>query len=162
MAVDMYLTIDGVKGETQDKVYKDKGGIDVLSWSWGASNNGTTHMGMGSGEGKVSFQDLSVVKYVDAASTRLMQACASGEHFTKANLVVRKAGKTALEYIKIDMKDVIVTSVSTGGSGGEDRLTESVTLNFGAFHQQYTPQKEDGSGDAVKDFKYDIAANTEE
>lgn len=160
MAVDMFLKIDGVKGEAQDKKYPEE--IDVLAWSWGVSNSGTTHMGKGSGAGKANFQDISVTKFVDAASARLMQACTTGEHFTKANLIVRKAGKKALEYIKIDMKDVIITSISTGGSGGEDRLTENVTLNFGAFHQQYTPQKEDGSADAVKEFKYDIAANAEE
>lgn len=162
MAVDMYLVIDKVKGETQDKAYKAKGAIDVLAWSWGASNSGTTHMGQGSGAGRANFQDISVTKYVDAASARLLQACTTGEHFTKANLVVRKAGKKALEYIKIDMKDVIITSVSTGGSGGEDRLTENVTLNFGSFHQQYTPQNEDGSGGTVMEFKYDIAAHSEE
>ena len=39
------------------------------------------------------------------------------------------------------MKEVLVTSVSTGGSGGEDRLTENVTLNFAEFKVEYTPQK---------------------
>jgi len=159
MAVDMFLKIDGVKGEAQDAKFKEE--IDVLAWSWGASNAGTTHMGKGSGAGKANFQDLSITKYVDSASARLLQACTTGEHFATANLVVRKAGKAPLEYIKLDMKDVIVTSITTGGSGGEDRLTENVTLNFGAFHSQYTPQKEDGSGDSVKEFKFDIAANEE-
>lgn len=159
MAVDMFLKLDGVKGEAQDKKHKDE--IDVLAWSWGVSNSGTTHMGSGSGSGKASFQDISVTKYVDASSARLMQACTTGEHFASGNLVVRKAGKNPLEYIKIDMKDVIITSISTGGSGGEDRLTENVTLNFGHFHKQYIPQKPDGSGDAAKEFKYDIAANVE-
>ena len=160
MAVDMFLKIDGVAGEAQDKTHKEE--IDVLAWSWGASNSGTTHMGSGSGGGKANVQDLSVTKYVDSSSARLLQACVTGEHFASANLVCRKAGKTPLEYIKLDLTDVIVTSVSTGGSGGEDRLTENVTLNFGHLHHQYIPQKLDGTGDAAKEFKYDIAANTEE
>jgi type VI secretion system secreted protein Hcp len=57
------------------------------------------------------------------------------------------------------MNDVLVTSVSTGGSGGDDRLTENVTLNFAKFKYEYTPQKPDGSGDATVEFGFDIAAN---
>ena len=157
MAVDMFLKIDGVKGEAQDGKHKDE--IDVLAWSWGMSQSGTTHMGSGSGSGKASFQDISVTKYVDHSSPTLMLATANGKHFAKALLTIRKAGEKPLEYIKIDMKDVIVTSVSTGGSGGEDRLTENVTLNFGAFKVNYTVQNVDGSGGAEVPFGWDIAKN---
>jgi type VI secretion system secreted protein Hcp len=57
------------------------------------------------------------------------------------------------------MEEVMITSVSTGGSGGEDRLTENVTLNFGKFEYEYVPQKTDGSPDSPVKFGWDIAAN---
>ena len=157
MAMDQFIKIGKIEGESQD----DKHGkeIDVLAWSWGASNSGTTHMGSGSGAGKANFQDLSFTKYIDKSSAKLLKACTDGEHFDKALLVVRKAGKNALEYIKITMEDVIVTSISTGGSGGEDRLTENVTLNFGGFSYEYVPQKKDGTGETPEKFGWDIAAN---
>ena len=44
------------------------------------------------------------------------------------------------------MKDVLISSVSTGGSGGEDRLTENVSLNFAEVGVRYIEQKPDGSG----------------
>ncbi len=160
MAIDMFLKIEGngdPKGEAQDKSHKDE--IDILAWSWGMSQSGTTHMGGGGGSGKVSVQDLSVTKYVDASTPSLLLACADGGHFDKALLTVRKAGKTPLEYIKIEMKDIIVTSVSTGGSGGEDRLTENVSLNFSQVKVTYTPQGKDGKGGSSDDFGWDIAAN---
>nr|WP_315851325.1 type VI secretion system tube protein Hcp [Alienimonas californiensis] len=153
----MFLKIDDVKGEAQDKVHKDE--MDVLAWSWGMSQSGTTHVGAGSGAGKASFQDLSITKFVDKASTKLAMACANGKHYKEANLVVRKAGETPLEYIKLKMEDVIVTSISLGGSGGEDRLTENVSLNFGAFSYEYVPQKKEGGGDTPVPFGWDIAAN---
>lgn len=124
------------------------------------SNGGTTHMGSGGGAGKANVQDLSFTKYVDASSHALLLACSKGSHQDKANLVVRKAGGTPLEYIKIEMEDVIVTSVSTGGSGGEDRLTENVTLNFSKVKYEYFPQKKDGTAEAAKTFTMDIAENT--
>ena len=38
------------------------------------------------------------------------------------------------------MTNVMVTSIGTGGSGGEDRLTENVTLNFAEVKVEYKPQ----------------------
>jgi hypothetical protein len=77
MAVDMFLVLEhaDLKGETQDTTYKDKGGIDVLAWSWGMSQSGTFHVGGGSGAGKVNVQDISITKYVDKASPILMLFC---------------------------------------------------------------------------------------
>lgn len=157
MAVDMFLKIKDVKGEAQDDKHKDT--IDVLAWSWGMSNSGSTHMGGGSGAGKVNVQDISVTKYIDKSSPDLMKACCNGKHFETADLIVRKAGEKPLEYLTITMTDLIVTSVSTGGSGGEDRLTENVTLNFGAVKVKYIEQTAKGGEGAKPDMGWDIAAN---
>jgi type VI secretion system secreted protein Hcp len=124
------------------------------------SQSGTTHMGGGGGAGKVSVQDLSLTKYVDKASPNLIMATCNGKHYKEALLTVRKAGEKPLEYIKITMKEVLVSAVSTGGSGGEDRLTENVTLNFAEFKVEYTPQKADGSGEAAIEAVWNIAENT--
>jgi len=157
MAVDMFLKLDGVDGESRDDSHKKE--IDVLSWSWGATQSGSGHVGGGSGAGKVHVQDLSITKYVDAASHLLLLDCCNGQHIKKGTLVVRKAGATPLEYVKLTMEEIIVTHIGTGGSGGEDRLTETVTLNFSKFKFEYTPQKADGSGDGAKEAGWDIAAN---
>ena len=145
MATDMFLKIDGVDGESRDSEHK--GEIDVLAWSWGLSQSGTTHMGGGGGSGKVSIQDISVTKWVDKSSPNLMKYCCNGKHFKEALLTVRKAGEKPLEYVKIKMNDLIISSISTGGSGGEDRLTENVTLNFSKVGFEYQPQKDDGTKD---------------
>ena len=157
MAVDIFLKLDGIKGEAQDQKHKDE--IDVLAWSWGMAQSGTTHMGSGSGAGKVAVQDLSVTKYVDKASPTLSQHCCNGKHIAKGLLTIRKAGEKPLEYIKVDIEDIIVTHVSMGGSGSEDRLTENVTLNFAEFIQEYKPQKADGTGDAGVFAKWHISKN---
>jgi type VI secretion system secreted protein Hcp len=165
MAVDMFMVFDEsskIKGETQDKTFKLKHGIDVLAWSWGLSQSGTTHMGSGGGAGKANFQDLSFTKYIDLASADLMFASATGKHLTKAELVIRKAGEKPLDYLTITMDEVIVTSLSTGGSGGEDRLTENVTLNFAKVKVEYKEQSKKGGEDVKGQFTWDIAANAKE
>lgn len=157
MAVDMFLKIEGIKGESGDDKHKDE--IDVLAWSWGVSNAGSSHMAGGGGSGKANFQDISVTKYIDIGSTALMLACANGKHLKQALLTVRKAGEKPLEYIKITMKDCLVSSVSTGGSGGEDRLTENISINFADVKVEYTVQGPDGSAAGQVGFTYNIKAN---
>ncbi|MEO3433949.1 type VI secretion system tube protein Hcp [Inquilinus sp. CAU 1745] len=159
MAVDMFLKIAEIPGESVDADANHKGTMDILAWSWGMSQSGTTHSGPGGGAGKVNVQDISVTKYVDIASPLLMLYCSGGKHLKEALLTVRKAGDKPLEYMVIKMTDAIVTSVSTGGSGGEDRLTENVSLNFAKVEYKYTSQKTDGSAGDKKEYKWDIAGN---
>jgi type VI secretion system secreted protein Hcp len=150
--------MDPLKGESQVKGFEDQ--IQVLAWSWGLSQTGTTHHGTGGGAGKVNVQDLSFTHFVDTSSPRLVEACCKGTHYDEATLTMRKAGGSPLPYLTIKLKDIIVTSVSTGGSGGEDQQTENVTLNFAAFEMSYQAQDNKGGkkGGAV-DIKYDIAKN---
>ncbi len=157
MAVDMFIKIGDIKGEAADD--KHKGEIDVLSWSWGAHQSGTMHVGQGGGAGKVAVQDLSFTKYVDRASPELFYACCSGKHIKDITLTVRKAGERPLEYLKLTMAEAIVSGISTGGSGGEDRLTENVTLNFASVKLDYVPQKPDGTGDSAVTTGWHIAQN---
>lgn len=159
MAVDMFIKIGTLKGESIDSVHKDE--IDVLAWSWGMSNSGTAHLGSGAGAGKVNVQDLSFTKYIDKSSPALQLACCKGSHYDSAVLTVRKAGGKPLEYIIITMTEVMVVAVSTGGSGGEDRLTENVTLNFAKVKFQYTEQMKDGSAGEKPDYTYSMAENKE-
>ena len=160
MAVDMFMKIKDIKGESQDQGHKDE--IDVLAWSWGASQSGTTHMGGGGGSGKVNVQDLSFTKYFDAASADLLLACCNGKHFDEATLTVRKAGQNPVEYIIVKMTEVIISSISTGGSGGEDRLTENVSLNFAQVGVDYTPQDKQGKAQTAKSMTWNIAANVKD
>jgi type VI secretion system secreted protein Hcp len=160
MAVDMFIDIDKIPGESKDADAAFKGKIDVLAWSWGLSQSGSFQMGGGGGSGKVNVSDISFSKWVDISTPVLMLACANGDHIPKAVLTVRKAGKKPLNYIQITMEKIIVSSISTGGSGGEDRLTESVSLNFAKASFKYIQQSDTGGEDTKKEFKWDIEANT--
>ena len=157
MAVDIFLEIKGIKGESRDKEHAGK--IDVLAWSWGLSQSGSGHVGGGSGSGKANVQDMSVTKYVDKASPDIMGRCSTGKHYDEATLILRKAGDKPMTYMTIKMTQVLITSYSTGGSGGEDRLTENVSLNFSKVEVNYTEQKPDGGEGEKPKFTFDVAAN---
>jgi len=158
MAVDYFLKIEGIEGESQDS--KHKGEIDLQSWSWGASQTGSFSAGSGGGAGKVSVQDFNFAMNVNKASPKLLQACATGEHIKSAVLTCRKAGKEQQEFLKIKFSDVLISSFQTGGSEGSEALPmESISLNFAKIEYEYREQKADGTlGGPVKS-GYDLAQN---
>ncbi len=158
MAVDAFLSIKDLKGESIVKDQEDT--MQLLSWAWGMSQSGTTHTGTGGGAGKVNVNDLSIVKYVDKASPALILACCKGRHFEEAVLTLRKAGDNPLDYLVVTMTDLIITSVSTGGSQGEERTIEDISLNFAKFKYSYQPQDNKGAkAGGTVDVEYDIAKN---
>ncbi len=159
MAVDMFLKLGDIKGESLAAGHTDE--IEVLSWSWGCSQTGTTHSGTGGGTGTASVQDLSITKYVDKSSPTIVQSCCQGVHMPEAVLTLRKAGgNEPVEYLKITLKEVLISRHSVG-SGGADQVAENVTLNFAQFNMEYQPQDNTGAKKGgVVSGKWNIPKNT--
>lgn len=157
MATDFFLKIDTIPGESKDSVHK--GEIDVMSWSWGASNAGTMAYGGGGGAGKVSMQDFHFTMRVNKATPKLILACARTAHIPKAVLTVRKAGGKQEEYLKYTFSDLSVSSYQTGGSDGTDIPVESVSLNYTKIEVEYAEQKKDGGLEAYVRTHWDLKAN---
>ena len=147
MAVDFFLRIEGIEGESTDA--KHKGEIDVLSWSWGASNTGSTGIGGGAAAGKASIQDVHFTARMSKASPRLFLACASGQRVKQARLAAVQAGGKQAEFLTLTLTDVMISSYQTGGSEGSDLVPmDQVSLNFAKLAMEYKAQKADGSLDA--------------
>ncbi len=158
MAHDMFLKIDGIEGESVDDKHPNE--IELSSVSWSMSQDSTMHFGTGGGTGKVSVGDLRFIHSVDKASPVLMQNCMSGKHIAKAVLTMRKAGEKPLEFYKITMTDVMITTVSTTGNNSGNGIVECVGVAFSKVRVEYQPQGADGAakGGAVVT-EYDIKAN---
>jgi type VI secretion system secreted protein Hcp len=143
-AADMFLKIEGVEGESIDTYHK--GEIEILSWSWGVTQSGSTTTGGGLGAGKVSVQDLSFTKRVDKASPALFLRCASGVHFPSVSLrFTRPEVTTGEDYYVVTLYDVTVTRIQgerppvVGGSTDGGIPTERVSLNFTKIEMDYRP-----------------------
>ncbi len=147
-AVDYYLKIDGIDGESTAR----KGEIDVESWSWGESQSGTHVGGGGGGAGKVQMQDFHFVMGYNKASPKLMEACATGQHIKEGTLLCRKAGGKQEDYLKIKFSDLLISSYQTGGSShGGVVPTDQISFNFSKIEVEYKEQKADGTlGGTVK------------
>lgn len=143
MAVDTFVKIDGINGESKDAKHKDE--IQVESYSWGVSQMGTMSHGSGGGAGKANFADFNFTHTVDAASANLAQFCASGKHIPWVTVTNRKAGDTPLEYLIFKMTDVLITGVQM--SGHREIPMESVSMNYSKIEYKYFKQSAKGAAD---------------
>ena len=159
MAVDMFLRIDSLEGESEDSTHK--GEIEILGWSWAANQTGTSGTGGGSGAGKVEVQDIEIRKRVDRASPVIYKLCAKGQHIPSADLTVRKAGGDALEYMKVRLEDLLITSYRVGGVPQDDQILEVLRINFSRSAITYTPQIAGGGGGAKVSGGWDLKQNKE-
>lgn len=157
MAVDMFLELAEIPGESQKKDHE--GQWDLLSYSYGVVQQGAFQIGgRGGGAGKAEFQDISIVKYLDKASPKLFEACAKGTHFNKATIFVRKAGETPLEYLKVELENLMISSVQSSGSSSGDSPMESVTINCAKITKKYVEQTAEGGKGSTVEGTFDIRA----
>lgn len=154
-AVDYFLKIDGIEGESND--LKHQGGIQPESWSFGGTQTGGEHFTGSGGRGKFSPQDFHFTTRLSKASPKLFQACAVGQLFKHATLVARKAGERPQEYYRITFSECLVSAYQQGGAVGSDLgPTDQVSLSFAQIEIEYTQQQSDGSlGEVVKG-SYDL------
>ena len=145
MAVDYFLKISTIPGESKDSKHTNE--IDVFNWSWGETQTGTFAGGGGGGAGKVSMQDFHFVMKTNKASPKLLLACACGEHITEATLTCRKAGTEQQEYMKIKFSDLLISSFQIGGSASGDEIgSDQCSFNYSKIEYQYCEQNTVGGG----------------
>lgn len=160
MATDMYIALKGIEGESQDDKHANE--IQILSYGFGASQSGTAHEGSGSTSGRADVHDVTFTKHVDKSSPLLYFLCCSGQPIEGAILSVRKAGgPKPVDYLKLTLTQVLITSFRSGAEGSQDRAVETVTLNFSTSKVDYTPQKADGTGMGVITKGWDVTKNCE-
>jgi type VI secretion system secreted protein Hcp len=165
MSTNITIKIGTIEG---DSAVNDKE-IEVLSWGWGLTQSGSAHNATGGTSGSADVRDLTITKYVDKASPNLISDCFYGTNEVSAVMKVMKSTgdpkNPYLMFVTMTMGDtkskengcVIISSVTTGQEGGNDRFIETVTLNFNKVIFSYNPQKMAGGGYGSNDKPLDIA-----
>ncbi|MBR8180444.1 MULTISPECIES: Hcp family type VI secretion system effector [Burkholderia] len=157
MARDIFLKLAGIAGESPDANHPNE--IEVLTWDWSVSQQSNMHMGSGGGAGRSTVDDLTFEHYIDRATPNLIQYCLTGKHIESAVLVMRKAGGTPLEYLRVTMEDVLVTQVNQVGTANMRVPREEVRLSFSRVRQEYVIQNSQGGNGGAVSMGYDIKAN---
>jgi type VI secretion system secreted protein Hcp len=154
-AVDYFLKIDGIPGESRDSQHK--GEIELESFSWGATSSGACEGG--GGAGMVQIQDFHFVKRLDKASPKLFLACAAGQHVKTAVVTGRHAGRQSQDFLVYRLSGVQVSSYQIGAlSHAAGEPSDQISLNFGRVEIEYRPQKPDGTLDSPITVGWDVEA----
>jgi type VI secretion system secreted protein Hcp len=156
--VDYFLEIDEIPGESLDDQFKGK--IEILSFTWGVTNEGTSGRGGGAGAGRAAKTDLNVETTMSTASPKFAQAAASGLHLPKVLLHLRKAsGDAPFEYATFELDDAYISGYQVGGHGAGIVPHETISINFSSLSVTYNQQSETGAGSGPATLGWDFAAS---
>ncbi len=152
---EMFLKLDGVDGESLDE--KHTAEIEINSWGWGVDNPASFKVGQGGQSTQANFSAIHVNKICDKASVTLFKNCTTGKHIGSGKITCRKLdGDSKVDYLVIDLTDIMVANVSWSGSGSEQILHETVSLVFAEFKSTYQLQQDTGSAGGSTEFGFNI------
>jgi len=155
MAVDYFLDLDGIQGESQDEKFKDK--IQLMSWSWGASNVSSVAGTGGSGAGKADVSDFSCMTFFDKSTPKLFKAIGKGQHITKGTLSAVKSGAEGKPYLKVNFTEIFVTGLQMSASSEVPSV--SLTFTYNEIGIDYSLQDEKGNLKSTGEVKYSTKQN---
>jgi type VI secretion system secreted protein Hcp len=155
MAVDYYLKLDGVQGEAQDSNHKNE--IQLLSWSWGASQVSSVAGTGGSGAGKADLSDITVMINFDKSTPKFFKSICAGTHIATGTLSAIKSGADGKPYLKVDFKELFVTHLQLSASSEVPAV--SVSLTYNEIKIDYSVQDEKGNLASTGPVTYNLKGN---
>jgi type VI secretion system secreted protein Hcp len=156
-AIDYFLKIEGIKGESTDQVFKDE--IEVIAWSWGARQSEPPGASSRS-SGKAQVNPLNLTTRTNLASAKLFIACASGQHFPSATLsAVRRSSRHSDAFLIWTLKDVMVIAYTVSAENLDVPPTDEISLEFSRIEMEYRPLNSDGTLGSIVKSGWDFHAN---
>lgn len=160
MAIDVYLQIDGIKGESNDSTHKDWIECRSVAWEVLQPKSATASTSGGHTAERTEHRDIVLSKLTDLASPVLLQNCSSGKTLPKAKLEFLRADGQGerIKYFEIELENVLIGSVSPAVNEG-DILGETVSLKYSKVKWKYTQQKVGGGSGGNTSGGWDLASN---
>lgn len=142
---EVHLNLGSVQGESSSKAHPNE--IEVISFSWGLSNSAIRSAQGGTTKGgKVSINEITLVKHTDKSTPLLVNAVASCQTFPTATISLSKStgGKKPEDYFIIKMNNAYISSLQLSSPAAEALGTETVSLNFQKITMDYKMQNDMG------------------
>ncbi|MBB5609070.1 MULTISPECIES: type VI secretion system tube protein Hcp [unclassified Janthinobacterium] len=145
MALDVYLQMDGIKGESTDSGHP--GWIEITSAQWGVTQpkSATASTAGGHTAERCEHRSLSITKLADLSSPLLMQTCSSGRTIPKAKLEFMRADGEGrpVKYYEVALENVLIGNMEQLVYEGSI-LHDALGLRFSKVTWKYTQQKVGG------------------
>ncbi|MTV39473.1 Hcp family type VI secretion system effector [Duganella radicis] len=160
MAIDVYLQIDGIKGESADSSHI--GWIEVTSAYLGVAQpkSATASTAGGHTAERCEHRTLSITKLTDLSSPILMQTSSAGRTIPKARIEFMRADGQGerVKYYEVELENVLIANMEQVVSEG-NILHDSVGLKFSRVKWKYTQQKIGGGAGGSTTGGWDLATN---
>lgn len=142
MSLDVYLQIDGIKGESADSAHV--GWIELMSAQWGVTQpkSATASTGGGHTAERCEHRTMAMTRLADLASPLLMMYSSMGKTIPKAKLEFMRAdgSGTPIRYYEIELENVLIASVDQSVHG-VGIIHDAIGLRFSKVKWRYTQQK---------------------
>jgi type VI secretion system secreted protein Hcp len=160
MAVDYYLQLDGIKGESADSKHKDWIECTCINWAITQPRSATASTGGGHTAERAELTDISIGKLIDVASPMLAQTCAAGKTISKAKLEFMRADGQGepIKYFEVELENVLIGYVAPGFPSGSFPV-ENIGLKFSKVRWKYTQQKIGGGSSGNTAGGWDLSTN---
>lgn len=160
MAIDVYLQIDGIKGESTDGDHKDWIECKSVSWEVLQPKSATASTGGGHTAERCEHKDIVLSKLTDLSTPLLLQNSSSGKTIPKAKFEFMRADAKGerIKYFEIELQNVLIGGVSPAVQAG-DIMHEEVRLKYSQVKWKYTQQKISGGSGGNTSGGWDLAAN---
>jgi type VI secretion system secreted protein Hcp len=139
MSTNMFLKLADITGESEDE--KHSGEIEILGWGQ-SFEQPTTPIKASTGHTleKCKHEPITITKYIDKATAALLKAIWAGKTIATGKITCYRAHKenAPVDFLVIEMTDVIITTYSISGAEG-DIPQEELGLSYGKVKYAYKP-----------------------
>jgi type VI secretion system secreted protein Hcp len=159
MAIDAYLQIDGIKGESADSAHQGWIECESVTWSIRQPKSATASTAGGHTAERAELSDVTFHKICDLASPLLAQYCAMGRTIPKAKFEAFRADGNGerVRYYEVELENVLISHVAQGiGAGG---MTDNIGLKYSKVKWKYTQQKITGGAGGNTAGGWDLSTN---
>jgi type VI secretion system secreted protein Hcp len=148
MALDAFVKVDGIEGESTDD--KHQGWIEIQSFGAGHAQriSKTASSAGGATAERADFHDFVFEKLLDKATPKLALACPAGTHIDSIRVDLCRAGTEKVKYMEFIMTNCIISSYEVTGDSEDSFPLETIGINYGKMQWVYTQQKRAGGGPA--------------
>lgn len=161
MAIDAYLQIDTIKGESSDDSHRGWIEVTGLHWSVHQPKSATASTAGGHTAERAELSDISFSKMCDMSSPLLLQNCASGRIIPKAKFELFRSDSNGerVKYFEIELENVLIGMITPHLGGHETFLSENINLKFSKIRWQYVQQKVLGGSGGKTAGSWNLATN---
>jgi type VI secretion system secreted protein Hcp len=141
MAIDAYLQLGDIKGESADSTHQGWIECESVNWTIRQPKSATASTAGGHTAERAELSDVTFHKICDLASPLLAQYCAMGKTIPNAKFEFFRAdgSGTRVKYYEVELENVLIGHVAQGVAAGG--MNDSIGLKFSKVKWKYTQQK---------------------